>query len=230
MKYFILFVISVSITFAAPSFSKSKKQLVKIYSNHTSTFYCGCDYNIKNKKNMIDRKSCGYIPRNERTKKGNINKRSRRIEWEHVMPAQNFGRQLSCWTKGDSRCIKKNGKSFKGRKCCSKVSSKFKEMEADKMNLVPAIGELNADRSNYRYGAFKPSNEQYGQCNFQVDFKARKAFIDPSIRGDVARIYFYMSDTYDIKLSKQERKMMSAWDKTDPIDKWEKEKLDILKK
>jgi deoxyribonuclease-1 len=31
-----------------------------------------------------------------------------------------------------------------------------------------------------------------------------------------------MSDKYNINLSKQERKMMEAWDKQDPIDEWER--------
>ena len=41
-----------------------------------------------------------------------------------------------------------------GRKACSKDPI-FNKMEADMHNLVPAIGELNADRSNFRYGANK---------------------------------------------------------------------------
>jgi deoxyribonuclease-1 len=35
---------------------------------------------------MIDRNSCGYVPRNELTKKGKENERANRIEWEHIMP------------------------------------------------------------------------------------------------------------------------------------------------
>ena len=35
---------------------------------------------------MIDVKSCGYIPRNARTKKGKVNQRAKRIEWEHLIP------------------------------------------------------------------------------------------------------------------------------------------------
>lgn len=68
------------------SFSKSKKQLRKIYKDHQTTIYCDCKYNYKDKKNMIDKKSCGYKPRNLRTKKGKINQRARRIEWEHLIP------------------------------------------------------------------------------------------------------------------------------------------------
>ena len=32
------------------------------------------------------------------------------------------------------------------------------------------------------------------------------------------------NNTYNINLSDQERKMMEAWDKQDPIDEWEIEK------
>ena len=41
------------------------------------------------------------------------------------MPAENFGRQLSCWKEG-------------GRKAC-KNDITFNEMEADMHNLVPQL-------------------------------------------------------------------------------------------
>ena len=41
------------------------------------------------------------------------------------MPAENFGRHLSCWKEG-------------GRKAC-KNDPIFNEMEADMHNLVPAV-------------------------------------------------------------------------------------------
>ena len=49
------------------------------------------------------------------------------------------------------------------------------------MNLVPAVGELNADRSNRRYGALVPQSNQYGECKFEVDFKNNKAYIKKDI-------------------------------------------------
>ena len=55
-----------------------------------------------------------------------------------------------------------------------------------------------------------------------MDFKAKRAYPREDIRGDIARIYFYMSDKYNINLSQSERKMMEVWDKQDPIDKWER--------
>lgn len=42
--------------------------------------------NYRDKKNMVDRTSCRYEPRNEFTKKGKVNERARRIEWEHLIP------------------------------------------------------------------------------------------------------------------------------------------------
>ena len=213
MKKLTLLLITITLVFSSePSFTQSKKLLAsKVYYDHHITFYAGCEYDPKNKGNMIIRKGCGYKPRNEKTKKGKVNQRARRIEWEHIMPAQNFGQHLPCWRNG-------------GRKNCSKNSPKFKEMEADMMNLVPAIGEFNGDRSNFRYGPDAPKPGMYGDVLFEVDFKGRRAYIDPQLRGDVARVYLYMSNKYGIPLSKQERKMMEAWDKGDPEDVWERER------
>lgn len=210
MKKLLIFVVLLSTTVFAESFSESKKLLKEIYKDHQTTFYCDCKYNPLDKDNMIDRNSCGYIPRNELTKKGKENERANRIEWEHIMPAENFGRHLSCWKDG-------------GRKACSKDPI-FNKMEADMHNLVPAIGELNADRSNFRYGADKPKVGMYGECKFEVDFDANRAYVRDEIKGDIARAYLYMSKTYNINLSDQERKLMEAWDKQDPIDEWEIEK------
>lgn len=34
----------------------------------------------------------------------------------------------------------------------------------------------------------------YGQCDFEVDFKDRRAEPPANRQGDIARIYFYMRD------------------------------------
>ena len=43
----------------------------------------------------------------------------------------------------------------------------------------------------------------------------------PEIRGDIARIYFYMADTYGIRLSRQQHRLFEAWGRQDPADTWE---------
>ena len=195
----------------AVSFSKSKRILAKeIYKDHQVSFYCSCDYSLKkkspdSKKKRLtpDWKSCGYEPRKQP-------KRASRIEWEHVMPAHHFGKHLQCWKDG-------------GRKACRK-DPLFKQMESDMHNLVPAVGEVNGDRSNYKYGIITGEKRAYGQCDVEIDFKARTAEPAPNIRGDIARIYLYMTDRYGTRLSKQQRKLMLVWSKQDPIDAWERKK------
>ncbi|EGC0940949.1 deoxyribonuclease [Campylobacter coli] len=184
----------------AKSFEESKKELVKFYNDLGSSywydFYCQAPFKVN--------------------KKGKINQRIKRIEWEHIMPAQNFGKHLPCWKEG-------------GRKAC-KNDPTFAKMEADKQNLVPAIGEINGDRSNFRY-AEAPTNlkyTQYGNCKVYTDFKAKRFYPANYSKGWIARSYLYMSKTYNIKLSDQERKLMEAWDKQYPMDEKEKRIRELL--
>lgn len=192
---------------AQPSFSKSKRILAEIYADQPVSFYCGCDYKKQGKKLIPDLDSCGYDPRKNA-------KRAKRIEWEHVMPAWAFGHQLQCWQDG-------------GRKNCRK-NPNFKQMEADMHNLVPAVGEVNGDRSNYRFGMLEGEKRAYGSCDVEIDFKARKAEPAPYLRGDIARTYFYMRDMYGVRLSKQQRRMFEAWAKQDPVDDWERKRNDLI--
>lgn len=221
----IFFLLCLTFTLLAQneSFFKSKKELRKIHRDHQVTFYCGCKYNYSNKANMIDRDSCGYVPRNEYTKSGKKNERARRIEWEHVIPAENFGRQFSCWRDGDPKCVTSKGKSYKGRRCCTKVNQKFRIMQADMHNLQPAIGELNADRSNYRFDFELPTSGQYGECKFEVDFNERRAKVREGLRGVIARTYLYFNRQYGMKISKQEMQKFLGWDKMYSADAWETE-------
>lgn len=205
---FALVTISLStMTHAAPpsSFSKAKKEAIKIYADHTTSFYCGCDFEWKGRKGIPDLESCGYQVRKQL-------KRASRIEWEHVVPAWQFGHQRQCWQSG-------------GRKNCSKNDKVFRHMEADLHNLTPAIGEVNGDRSNYNFSQWNGiDGVSYGRCEMQVNFKQRKVMPPERARGAIARTYLYMSQEYGFKLSKQQRNLMNAWDKQYPVDPWECER------
>ena len=200
-----------TLVIAAPpsSFYKAKKISTKIYQPHQTSFYCGCDYKAKQKENKKSKRltpdwpSCGFNYRKNKN-------RASRIEWEHVMPAHHFGHQRQCWQKG-------------GRKACKK-DPEYKKMEADLHNLVPAIGEVNGDRSNYKFGMLEGEKRAYGSCDIEINFKAKRVEPHPGIRGDIARIYFYMTDEYNLKTSRQQIQLFSAWSKYDPVDDWEREK------
>ena len=98
----------------------------EVYFDNQNTFYCLNKYSIllvNNKYKTILESNKNYTPRKPFFKSGKENYRTRNVEFEHIMPAENFGRQLSCWKEG-------------GRKAC-KNDITFNEMEADMHNLVP---------------------------------------------------------------------------------------------
>jgi deoxyribonuclease-1 len=113
------------------SVSKSKRTLKSIYlqSNKNRTLYCSCSFDSDK---QIDHDSCNYSPRIK------SNKRSQQLEFEHVVPAHLLGKILQCWKK--PICSKRNGKKYRGRKCCSKVSDEFQQMQSDMHNLFPTVG------------------------------------------------------------------------------------------
>ena len=85
----------------------------------------------------------------------------------------------------------RDGKKYKGRECCSKVSDAFRQMQSDMHNLFPTVGEVNGDRSNFVFGEIDGEEREYGQCDFEVAERIAEPM--KSIRGDIARSYFYMS-------------------------------------
>ncbi|WP_162063493.1 endonuclease [Vibrio taketomensis] len=211
----LLLVITASSAIAAPptSFSAAKREAVSIYKdlekdiNYNTSFYCGCDINWQGKKGVPDLDGCGYKIRKQTQKV-----RATRIEWEHVVPAWQFGHQLKCWQDG-------------GRKNCSRRDKQFKRMEADLHNLTPAIGEVNGDRSNFNFSQWNGvDGVTYGRCEMQVNFKQRQVMPPDRARGSIARTYLYMSQEYGFKLSKQQRNLMTAWNKTYPAKAWECER------
>ena len=189
------------------SFDKAKRHMRKIYEGYQVTFYCGCKYSDAG----IDFSSCGF-------KSFRDEHRAKRIEWEHVVPASDFGRSFVAWREGDSRCRDRGGKTFKGRKCARLVSPEFNRMEADLYNLVPAIGEVNGLRKDYPMGLLPDSPKIFGRCQTKID----NGFIEPreAVRGFIARTYKYMNKSYSGHgiISRKNEKLFDAWDKQYPPD------------
>ena len=193
------------------SFSQSKRTPKSIYlkSNKNHTFYCGCSFDSDK---QIDHDSCNYSPRIK------SNKRSQQLEFEHVVTAHALGKNLQCWKK--PICSKKDGRKYKGRKCCSKVSDEFQQMQSDMHNLFPTVGEVNGDRSNFVFG------EIDGECDFEV--AERTAEPKKSIRGDIARSYFYMSHQYKMEIPDDYEELLRGWHLSDPPDEWERDRNSLI--
>ncbi len=195
----LLLLLTVSPLHAEPprSFREAKKIAWTIYAERPVDFYCGCRF----EGNRIDLAGCGYEPRKQP-------KRAERVEWEHVVPAWVIGHQRQCWKDG-------------GRKACERSDPVFRKAEADLHNLVPVVGEVNGDRSNYGFGMLPQKPHQYGACPFVVDFRQRTAMPPEHTRGAIARIYLYMSQRYGLRLSKQDRRLYDAWSRQYPVSEWE---------
>lgn len=182
-------------------FSQAKQDALEIYADRRETFYCGCGFT---EKGQVKTGDCGYKPRKNAG-------RGKRIEWEHVMPAYRFGHERSCWRQG-------------GRDHCRKADAEFRAMEGDLHNLVPAIGELNGDRAHFDFAELAGEPRDYGRCDFEVDAGRKLAEPRPEIRGDIARIYFYMAHTYGLTFTREELERFTRWAEEDPVDDWERER------
>ena len=185
------------------NFQQAKTFAAAINADAPGSFYCGCKIQLQGKKGTPDLNSCGYQVRK------NAN-RAARIEWEHVMPAWEFGHQRQCWQEG-------------GRKNCSKDPD-YRRIETDLHNLEPAVGEVNGDRGNFAYSQWNGSEKQYGQCEMKIDFKLKQAEPPARARGAIARTYFYMRDQYHLRISRQQTQLFSAWDRLYPVTQWECER------
>lgn len=201
------------------SFSKAKNILEKkIYAQHRTTIYCQADFDAQ--KNIT-------LPKGFHTTK--YLNRTKRIEWEHVVPAENFGRTFSAWRNGDNKCISLQGKAYKGRRCANKVDLQYRYMQADMYNLYPAIGAVNAMRSNYNFKMLGAEKSMFGSCQMKISH--HKAEPPIQARGTIARTYLYMDATYThYTMSKAQKKLMQAWDNTYPVNAWECQRSAIIKR
>ena len=193
------------------SITKAKRILMReIYRAHQATFYCGSQYTQG--KHVIHNN--GYVPRRK-------SRQARRLEWEHVVHLDYFGYKFSEWRDGHPACIDTLGRPFKGVNCAEKMNRRFRYMQCDLYNLVPAIGEITGLRSNHSYGMIKGEKQKFGTCDVEIAGN----IIEPpqGVRGDIARIYFYMDwayPGYDI-LGEKDKRLFKAWDRQDPVDAWE---------
>ena len=152
-------------------------------------------------------------------------KRAERMEWEHIVPAENFGRAFVEWREGHPECVDKNGKPFRGRNCAGRVNMEYRYMEADMHNLAPAIGAVNALRSNFNFAMLPDVPITFGTCAMKIDSKNRRAEPPESARGIIARTYKYMEAVYPkFNMGGPTEKLMAAWDKIYPPDAWECER------
>lgn len=208
------------------SFTTAVKRMYnQVDGNAGKTFYCGCDYDAK----ILDRDSCGYVPKKHLSDSGNYNRRTLVSEVDHVVSTERFGSGLVCY--GDKRdtlleCRTTKGNLVSGRQCCLKTNADFRTAHNDLVNLVPSIGEINMYKSSKSFGIIPGEDREFGDCAVELN----KEVMEPAehIRGDIARIHMYMIEQYGVKLplfyDEDFWAMLERWAEMDPVDDAERER------
>lgn len=182
-----------------PSFTTARKRMYEVHGGHP-TLYCGCSFD---ENHVVNLASCGLD-----TFSGT---RWERTEAEHVVPASTIGERFPCWEEG-------------GRSHCLDIDPVYKTAHNDLHNLYPAVGHINLMRSDYSMGLIVDEDLEYGSCDIELDVDANRVEPAPTVRGDIARIYFYMEWLYGIPISPGQRRLFLAWHQADPVDAWELER------
>ena len=190
-----IFLISTNISFAAPlkpkNFTEAKKIVYNIFSENPETLYCGCSYNNNHK---IDHKSCSMTPTQNLERAG-------RTEIEHMAPMNNVTAQFKCGR--EALCTDSKGKKFKGRKCCQRISPKYRAIESELYNLWPSVGSTNQARGSYRFGEFNSvSNNDissFDGCPIRINRKDKIVEPRDEAKGIVARANLFMETKHNIK-------------------------------
>lgn len=204
-----------SISSAEPvNFEQAKVSLKQIYQGHERTFYCDCAISwVGRSGGRVDHQSCGYAIYSAKGLPSEATvARAARSEVEHIVPISWVGKQLQCWQHG-------------GRKNCQATDPLFNKIEGDLFNLTYAVGQVNGMRSDLPFGMVSTNMApQFGQCDIKIDSKNRKVQPKADIRGDIARVIFYMADRYNLTLSRQDQQLYLAWHKQDPVSAIELER------
>lgn len=206
-------------------YAVKKEMLAKVYFDHKQTLYCNAAWNAR-KKIITPR---GFkLPDVRKVdfkvydiSVAELRDKAERMEWEHIVPAQNFGKTFSEWSDGHKNCTFGKGQKFKGRKCAEQENAEFRYMYADMYNLYPSIGAVNYLRSNFNFAqlgaAVKPT---FGSCEMKIS--RNKAEPPDAVKGLIARTYLYMRRTYPrYSIGEPMLSVLQAWDKKYPPTAWE---------
>lgn len=192
----------------ASLFSKAKLDLYNnVYQGRGETFYTGCLWETKS----VNLESCNLqysFP------KGQL-KRAKRTEVEHVIPASWLYKKNGKWRN----CyIEAKQLDRKIREYCQQTDFEYRKAHNDLVNLRPVIGQINALRSNKAFSD-KPSGQYIGTFvgKKKMLVYSRLVIPDNSIKGDIARIAFYMMQKYGASYSNRQEILFFKWNDEDPV-------------
>ncbi|WP_245969787.1 endonuclease [Thiocapsa rosea] len=194
----------------AGSFDEARALLLDtVYEDRRRTFFCSCRYDPRGR---VDLEGCGL---------GKLvgSRRAERVEAAHVVPVSQLGGSRRCWRDPAAFpvCMGEAGTRLARSACCERVDPDFAAAYKDLHNLVPAVGAITAARSDHAWGELS-SGQRLGDCPIRFDPILRRVQPPEGVRGDIARTFFYMRDTYGVRLSRQDVQLFKGWNNADPPD------------
>lgn len=202
------------------SFNRSKQELANIYKElERKTIYCQADFEGNEIVNLN-----GFVSKNQ-------SYRDKRVEWEHIVPAERFGVNFDEWMNGHSDCKDNNGKNLGNRDCAQKINIEFRRMQSDMYNLFPSIGTVNILRLNYNFVDNLSNGDTFGKCKIKI-YSIGKVVEPPEYtKGIIGRTYLYMEKEYPtkMKLTFEERIRFKKWNELYPPDEQECKRSELIK-
>ena len=171
---------------------------------------CGCSfkYDPMRQISIVNRPSCGYVPRVEGPD-ANL------VTWRRIVQPRILARGRACWTQGHPAC-EVSGSRYAGERCCMEVDEEFRGMMSDIYNFAPFIKEIDGAVGDARYAEIPGTNQLFGSCPVEYDAKAGIVEPSPAARGEIARVHLYMNRTWSLPLSDLEFQQFRKWSEDSP--------------
>ncbi len=191
-----------------------------IYSDNSFTFFCGCEF----RENGVNYQKCSYYPKIN-------NKNAHKIKWVKIIRMNDIIKNNTKLKKINKKCINKNWGKRKKNKCVKKNKIKLLNKLKKDLHLVyPVISQISKLTFNKDFKIINKEKRKFGECDLEVN----KRFVEPrdEIKGDIARLYKYVSVKYekDNLITKKKDKLFNTWSKNDPADDWECKRSEMIEK
>jgi len=133
-----------------------------------------------------------------------FNGKTSRIVAGYIYESQRMIDHFDCGTK--SRCRRSN--------------TNYKYAASDLHNIYPVSPRVELNRRSARYAELPENKDQFPNLN--CSYKSYFQTVEPAdeIKGDIARIIFYMHDSYDLPIPDGVQ-MLMEWNANDPVSQSE---------
>lgn len=216
-----LFVFFCHIAFAQipPTPLKSEKEvnaaLFSIYQYHWSNF--SCQQSSNSRFSTLDVK--------------NIQKENK-IDWVLLVSKKSIASNRPCYEQ--KICINRNGERYRGILCCKNIDPLYNIMVHDLHNRLPMVHHIAKNMHTYRFDTITDPNESdiiyYPNCAFKFHTKQKVLEPHPQLKGEIARIFLYMKDTYHLTFQDSQVELFKKWHREHPASQWEQQKNKAIQK